>query len=58
VLTAIPIGSKKVGTAMPTFSISVDTDETPMSQEDIMDYIILRLESQNVLVVNNIVRDY
>jgi hypothetical protein len=29
-----------------------------MSQEDIMDYIILRLESQNVLVVNNIVRDY
>ena len=43
---------------MPTFSISVETDESPMSQEDIMDYIILRLESQNVLVVNNIVRDY
>jgi hypothetical protein len=43
---------------LTTFSITVETDEEPMSQEDIMDYIILRLESQNVLVVNNIVRDY
>ena len=56
--TAVQIESKKVGTAMPTFNISVDTDEEPMSDQDIIDYIILRLESQNVLVVNNIVRDY
>lgn len=42
---------------MPTFSVSVESDE-PMSNEEIMDYILLRLESQDVLQVTNIVRDY
>lgn len=60
-LTAIPIGSKKVGTAMPTFSITVeevDSGIEPLSVEGMMDYILLRLESQDVLIVTNIVRDY
>jgi len=43
---------------MTTFSISVEPDEEPMSEQEMIDYIILRLESQNVLVVTNIVRDY
>ena len=45
---------------MTTFSISVEqeTDIDPLSEEDIKDYIIGVLESHNVLVVTNIVRDY
>ena len=44
-----------------TFSITVGDSEagsTPMSELDAMEYIILRLESQSVLAVLNIVRDY
>lgn len=44
-----------------TFSISVEEELTglePMTEQDIIDYIILRLEGQSVLVVSNIVRDY
>ena len=46
---------------MTTFSITVeeiDSGIEPLSVEGIMDYILLRLESQNVLRVTNIVRDY
>jgi hypothetical protein len=45
---------------MTTFSITVEceTDIEKLSEKDIMDYIIMRLESQNVLVVTNMVRDY
>ena len=53
-------GSKKVGTAMPTFNITVEqeTDIDPLSEDDIKDYIVAVLELYNVLVVTNIVRDY
>jgi hypothetical protein len=45
---------------MTNFSISieVESDIEPMSPESIMDYIILRLESGNVLKITNLVRDY
>ncbi len=45
---------------MTTFSITVELVDPvmPMNQEAIMDYILLRLESQDVLRVTNIVRDY
>lgn len=43
---------------MTTFSISVEADENPLSPQEMMDYIVYRLESENVLIVNNIVRDY
>jgi hypothetical protein len=46
---------------MTTFSITVeeiDSGIEPLSVEGMMDYILLRLESQNVLRVKNIVRDY
>ena len=46
---------------MTTFSISVeelDSGTEPLTVEGLMDYILLRLESQNVLRVTNIVRDY
>jgi hypothetical protein len=46
---------------MTTFSISVeelDSGIDPLSVEGMMDYILLRLESQNILRVTNIVRDY
>jgi len=46
---------------MTTFSITVeeiDSGIEPLSVEGLMDYILLRLESQNVLRVSNIVRDY
>jgi hypothetical protein len=45
---------------MTTFSITVEqeTDIEPLSEEDIKDYIIGIIESDNVLVVTNIVRDY
>jgi hypothetical protein len=45
---------------MTTFSISVEqeTDIEPLSEKDIMDYIVGILEANNVLVVTNIVRDY
>jgi hypothetical protein len=46
---------------MTTFSITVeeiDSGIEPLSVEGMMDYILLRLESQNVLRVSNIVRDY
>ncbi len=48
------------GTTMPTFSVSVEVEEDiePFSVEGIMDYILLRLESQSILRVTNIVRDY
>jgi hypothetical protein len=44
-----------------TFSLTVtdvDAREKPMSEQDMIDYIILRLEAQSVVVVSNIVRDY
>jgi hypothetical protein len=45
---------------MTTFSISVEVEDDiePLSVEGMMDYILLRLESQKVLRVINIVRDY
>jgi len=46
---------------MTTFSVTVeevDSGIEPLSVEGLMDYILLRLESQNVLRVRNIVRDY
>jgi hypothetical protein len=45
---------------MTNFSISVEleTDIEPLSDDDIKDYIVSTLESHNVLVVTNIVRDY
>lgn len=45
---------------MTTFSISVEqeTDIEPLSEKDIMDYIVGILEANNVLVVTNIARDY
>lgn len=45
---------------MTTFSISVEqeTDIEPLSEKDIMEYIVGILEANNVLVVTNIVRDY
>jgi hypothetical protein len=43
---------------MTTFSITVESDVEPLSVEGMMDYILLRLESQSVLRVTNIVRDY
>jgi hypothetical protein len=46
---------------MTTFSITVeevDSGIEPLSVEGMMDYILLRLESQDVLIVTNIVRDY
>jgi hypothetical protein len=45
---------------MTNFSISVEleTDIEPLSDDDIKDYIVSALESHNVLVVTNIVRDY
>lgn len=46
---------------MTTFSITVeeiDSGIEPLSVEGLMDYVLLRLESQNVLRVTNIVRDY
>lgn len=45
---------------MTTFSISVhqygDTEQA--SDEDLMDYIIMQIESGNLVRVTNIVRDY
>ena len=45
---------------MTTFSITVESesDIEPLSVEGMMDYILLRLESQSVLRVTNIIRDY
>jgi hypothetical protein len=45
---------------MTTFSVSVEVEDDiePLSVEGMMDYILLRLESQKVLRVTNIVRDY
>lgn len=44
-----------------TFSLTI-TDEVagsaPMTEEEAIDYIVLRLESQSVISVTNIVRDY
>ena len=44
-----------------TFSLTV-TDQVagsePMSEQAMIDYILLRLESQSVVTVLNIVRDY
>lgn len=41
---------------MPTFNISVECehDIEPLSVEGIVDYIVLRLESQSVLSVTSI----
>lgn len=44
-----------------TFSLTVQDSvagSEPMSEQAVIDYIILRLESQNVIAVSNIVRDY
>lgn len=59
-LTAILIGSKKVGIAMPTFSITVELNDPsiPMTEQEIMDYILVRLESQKIVYITNLVRDY
>jgi hypothetical protein len=45
---------------MTNFSISVEqeTDIEPLSEKDIMDYIVSVLESHNVLIVKSIARDY
>jgi hypothetical protein len=44
-----------------TFSLTV-TDQAagsePMTEQDVIDYIIFRLEAQSVITVSNIVRDY
>ena len=44
-----------------TFSLTV-TDQVagsePMTEQDVIDYIIFRLEAQSVISVANIVRDY
>jgi hypothetical protein len=44
-----------------TFSLTV-TDQAagsaPMTEQDVIDYIIFRLEAQSVITVANIVRDY
>ena len=44
-----------------TFSITVSDEvagSEPMSEQAMIDYILLRLESQSVVTVLNIVRDY
>jgi hypothetical protein len=44
-----------------TFSLTVAHElagDPPMDEQSVIDYIILRLEAQNVLHVLNIVRDY
>jgi len=44
-----------------TFSISVEdmiAGSAPMTEEEAIDYIVLRLDSQSVIRVTNIVRDY
>jgi hypothetical protein len=44
-----------------TFRITVQEEivgNDPMTEQDFIDYIILRLESQSVITVTNIVRDY
>jgi len=44
-----------------TFSITVAHEQAgdpPMDEQSVIDYIILRLEAQQVLHVLNIVRDY
>ena len=44
-----------------TFSLTVGHElagDPPMDEQSVIDYIILRLEAQNVLHVLNIVRDY
>jgi hypothetical protein len=44
-----------------TFSLTVGHEQAgdpPMDEQSVIDYIILRLEAQNVLHVLNIVRDY
>jgi len=46
---------------MTTFSISVKVKpdiEPPLSDDDILNYIWLTLETGNVLSVTNLVRDY
>ena len=44
-----------------TFSLTV-TDQAagsePMTEQEVIDYIIFRLEAQSVISVANIVRDY
>ena len=44
-----------------TFSIRVEdavAGSAPMTEQECIDYITLRLESQSVIRVTNIVRDY
>jgi len=44
-----------------TFSLTVTDQEAgsePMTEQGIIDYIILRLEGQSIISVSNIVRDY
>lgn len=45
---------------MTTFSISVELNDPsiPMTEQEIMDYILVRLESQKIIYLTNIVRDY
>ena len=48
------------GLVLTTFSITVEVEDDiePLSVEGMMDYILLRLESQKVLRITNLVRDY
>lgn len=44
-----------------TFSLTVmdqAAGSEPMTEQDVIDYIIFRLEAQSVITVANIVRDY
>ena len=44
-----------------TFSITVEDEvagSEPMTMQSIMDYILIRLESESVIRVSNLVRDY
>lgn len=45
---------------MTNFSISVEVEDDidPLSIERVMDYIVNRLQSEKVLRVTNIIRDY
>lgn len=58
--TKSQIGCGKMSKSF-TFSISVEdmiAGSAPMTEEEAIDYIVLRLDSQSVIRVTNIVRDY
>lgn len=45
---------------MTTFSVTVELNDPSisMSEQEIIDYIRVRLDSQHIVYVTNIVRDY